>query len=95
MTHDRPKKSGEYLISEVGRKKGESFDSLLRRFSKRVQQSGKLLQAKKIRYFSAPKSKNQQREAALRRAYLKQHREYLIKTGQATEEDFKRKPTRR
>ena len=80
-------------MSEVKRKKGESFESLLRRFSKKVQESGKLLQAKKIRYYARPKSKSAQREAALRREYLKQRREYLIKTGQATEEDFR--PARR
>ena len=80
-------------MSEVKRKKGESFESLLRRFSKKVQESGKLLQAKKIRYYARPKSKAAQRDAALRREYLKQHREYLLKTGQATEEDFR--PARR
>jgi ribosomal protein S21 len=78
-------------VAEVKRKKGESFESLLRRFSRKVQDSGKLLQAKKIRYFARPKSKNAQRDAALRREYLKAKREFLIKTGQATEEDFRPK----
>ena len=93
INYATPGKESENLVSEVKRKKGESFDSLLRRFSKKVQESGKLLQAKKIRYYSSPKSKNAQREAALRREYLRQHREYLLKTGQATEEDFR--PARR
>ena len=79
---------------EVKRKKGESFESLLRRFSKKMQGSGKVLQAKKIRYFTSPKSKNAAREAALRRTFLRKKREYLIKTGQATEEDFKPKKGR-
>jgi len=78
-------------MAEVKRKKGESFESLLRRFSRKVQESGKLLQVRKIRYFKSPKSKNLQREAALRREFLRGKREYLIKTGQATEEDFKPK----
>jgi len=81
------------FVAEVRRKKGESFESLLRRFTKKVQQSGKLLQAKKIRYHSRLKSKNLQREGALRREYLRERREYLIRTGQATEEDFR--PARR
>lgn len=78
-------------MSEVKRKKGESFESLLRRFSRRVQESGRLLQAKKIRFHSRVKSKNLQREAALRREFLRSKKEYLIKTGQAVEEDFRRR----
>jgi len=75
-------------VSEVRRKKGESFDSMLRRFTKKVQDSGRLLQKKKIRYHKRKKSKTAVREAALRREYLKAKREYLLRTGQATEEDF-------
>ncbi len=78
-------------MAEVKRKKGESFESLLRRFSRKVQESGKLLQARKIRFHSRTKSKSAVREAALRREYLRARREYLIKTGQATEEDFRPK----
>jgi len=77
------------FVAEVKRKKGESFESLLRRFSRKVQESGKLLQAKKIRYHSRDKSKTAVREAALRREYLRGKREFLIRTGQATEEDFR------
>lgn len=80
-------------MAEVRRKKGESFDSLLRRFTRKVQESGKLLQVRKIRFHSRSKSKNLQREAALRRAYLREHRAYLIRSGQKTEEDFR--PARR
>jgi ribosomal protein S21 len=78
-------------VAEVKRKKGESFEALLRRFSRKVQDSGRILQAKKIRYHASDKSKNLQRTAALRREYLRAKREFLIKTGAATEEDFKPK----
>lgn len=78
-------------MAEVKRKKGESFEALLRRFSKKVQQSGRLLQARKIRFHSRLKSKAATREAALRREFLRAKREYLIRTGQATEEDFRPK----
>ncbi len=78
-------------MAEVKRKKGESFDSLLRRFTRKVQDSGRLLQKKKIRYHSKMKSKTAVRDAALRREYLKAKREFLIKSGQATEEDFRPK----
>lgn len=73
---------------EVKRKKGESFEALLRRFSKRVQESGRILQAKKIRFYTTPKNKNAERDAALRRKYLGEKRDYLLKTGKMTEEDF-------
>lgn len=71
---------------EVKRKKGESFEALLRRFSKRMQQSGRMLQAKKIRFYETPKNKNAQRDAALRRLYLGAKREYLLKTGKLKED---------
>lgn len=76
---------------EVKRKKGESFESMLRRFGRRVQDSGRILQARKIRFHSNAPSKNALRATALRREELKEKREYLIKTGKATEEDFRRK----
>lgn len=37
-------------MAEVKRKKGETFDALYRRFQRRIQSSGKILQAKKIRF---------------------------------------------
>ena len=82
-------------MAEVKRKKGESFESLLRRFTRKVQDSGKILQVKKIRYHAKQKSKTAVRAGALRREYLKAKRDYLIKSGQATEEDFRPKRGRR
>lgn len=81
-------------MAEVKRKRGESFESLLRRFSRKVQESGKLIQARKIRYCSKSKSKNATREAATRREYLRGRREYMIKAGLATEADFRPKRRR-
>lgn len=71
---------------EVKRKRGETFESLMRRFSRRVQQSGKLLQAKKIRFHTKDKSKNLQRASALRREEIRQKRDYLKKVGKLKEE---------
>jgi ribosomal protein S21 len=79
---------------EVKRKKGESFESMLRRFGRRVQDSGRILQARKIRYHSGATSKNATKAAAIRREELKEKREYLIKTGKATEEDFRKRGRR-
>lgn len=81
---------------EVKRRKGESFDTLLRRFTKRVQLSGRLLEAKKHRFHARDKNKNALRKSALRRLEMAGRRDYLLKTGRLTEEEEKRaKSTRR
>lgn len=66
---------------EVKRKEGESFESLLRRFNRRIQQSGVLVRARKIQFYEPPKSKNLLRESAKRRAELGKLREELKKLG--------------
>lgn len=73
---------------EVKRKKGESFESLLRRFSRRVQQSGKVLQAKKIRFYSPPQSKLAVRRSALHRSAAREKLEYLLRSGKMKEEEL-------
>ncbi|RJQ30412.1 30S ribosomal protein S21 [Candidatus Parcubacteria bacterium] len=71
---------------EVKKKKVESFESLLRRFHKKLQQSGLILQTKKIRYFERPKSKTKIKREALRRIEIKSERDYLRKIGKLKEE---------
>ena len=73
------------MVVEVRKKDGESVESLLRRFSKRVQQSGVLIRAKKGRFYSAPKTKREQREDALRRRVMNERREYLRRIGKLDE----------
>jgi ribosomal protein S21 len=80
---------------EVKRKRGETFESMMRRFSRRVQQSGKLLQAKKIRFHTSDKSRNLQRASALRREEIKKKREYLKKIGKLKDEFETRNKFRR
>lgn len=75
-------------LAEVRRKKGESFESLLRRFSRRMQLSGRLIQAKKIRFYEPPKSKREMRASAIHRTKVREKREYLVRTGKLTEEDL-------
>ncbi|MFH1867096.1 MAG: 30S ribosomal protein S21 [Patescibacteria group bacterium] len=74
---------------EVKKKDHESVESLIRRFNKRVQQSGVLLRAKKRRFFEPPRSKEERRQAALRGKLIQERKEYLRKTGQLTEEELK------
>lgn len=76
---------------EVRKRNNESSESLLRRFSKRVQQSGVLLRAKKRRFYEPPKNKRAARTDALRRLAIREQREILRKTGKLEEFDLKKR----
>ncbi len=71
---------------ETKRKKGESFDALLRRWQRRVIESGQVIQAKKIRYRTKAKSKTARQKSALHRLESSTQREYLKKIGKLTDE---------
>ncbi len=73
------------MAVEVRKKEKETTASLLRRFSRRVQQSGVLLRARRTRFYEAPKSKRQKRIDALRRSIMQKEREKLIKLGKIEE----------
>ena len=66
---------------EVKKKDNESFDSLLRRFNRKIQQSGVLVRARKIRFFEPLKSRNLQKVAARRRSQIKAQKEEQKKLG--------------
>ncbi|MBU1033021.1 MAG: hypothetical protein ABII13_03820 [Patescibacteria group bacterium] len=68
-------------MTEVKRKKGETFDALYRRFQRRMKSSGKALQAKKIRFLGKDLKLSQRRAGALRREALKTKYEYELKAG--------------
>jgi small subunit ribosomal protein S21 len=68
-------------LVEVRKKDGESFESLLRRFNRKIQQSGVLVRARKTRFFEPARSRNLLREDALRRATAREKREELKKQG--------------
>lgn len=69
------------VLVEVKRKESESFDSLLRRFNRKIQQSGVLIRARKTRFFEPVKSRNLQRTNAIRRGELRELREEMKRTG--------------
>jgi len=73
-------------VVEVKSKKNESFESLLRRFTRRLQSSGNALEARKMRYNKPEPNKNAQRKSALRRDKIRVKRDYLIRVGQLVEE---------
>ena len=66
---------------EVKRKDNESFESLLRRFNRKVQQSGVLVRARKTRFFEPGKSRNLKRAAAQRRSQIKEEKEEQKRLG--------------
>ena len=75
-------------MAEIRRKKGETFESLLRRFHKKFQQSGKLLQSRKIQFYEHPKSKTRVKTDALRKINFRKKLEYLKKTGKLKEGEY-------
>ena len=73
----------------VTKKKGESFESLFRRFSRRVQSSGKMLTARSKRFYERPANRNKQHESAVRRLEKKADFEYRLRTGNVTEQELR------
>jgi ribosomal protein S21 len=77
---------------EVKKKNNESFESLVRRFSKKVMQSGRIIQAKKVRFLKSAPNKRARKISALRRQIITGKREYLRKIGKLDELIAARKP---
>ncbi|MFA6551766.1 MAG: hypothetical protein WCV41_04535 [Patescibacteria group bacterium] len=75
---------------EVKRKKGESFDGMYRRFLKRVQFSGKIIEAKERQFIKPKKSDSAKRKSALVALQYRRKREYLRKIGKLEEEPRRR-----
>jgi len=73
-------------VSEIKRRKNESFEAFMRRVKKRWQQSGKILQVKKIQFHERDKSRNMRRKSALHRISVAQKMDYLKKIGRLPEE---------
>jgi ribosomal protein S21 len=66
---------------QIRKRKGESFDALLRRFNQRLQASGTILEAKSRRHFVRPISKNKRKKSKLRALNIGKNRQYLEKVG--------------
>lgn len=76
-------------MSEIKRRKGESFESFIRRVKRRWLSSGKLIQARKIQFFEEKKSRNEQRKRTLSRLKINSKTEYLRKIGKLPPEETK------
>jgi len=66
---------------EVRRREKESTGSLLRRFTRKVQQSRVLLEARSHVHRSRAKSKTKKKKDALRRIVKRKHYDHLRKLG--------------
>ena len=73
---------------EVKRKPNESTGSLLRRFSRFVQQSGVLLRKKSLKYRPKKLSERQEKNRAIMGVHLRHLRSQLQKQGVYTEDAF-------
>jgi len=75
-----------YVGIEVKKRERENPRSLLRRFSRRIQQSGILIRARKARFREREKTKRERRDSALRRVRISREKEKLRKMGLLEEE---------
>jgi ribosomal protein S21 len=60
------------MLQVVRKDEKESLENLLRRFNKKVQQSGVLGVARRKKFFEKPLSKREQREIAIRKKARKE-----------------------
>lgn len=74
-------------MSEIKRRKNESFEGFMRRVKKRWKQSGKVLQVKKIKFYDKKKSKTIRKKSVLHRLNVSSKMEYLKKIGRLPEEN--------
>ncbi len=72
----------------VKRREKENAASLIRRFTRKVQQSGVLVLARKLRFKEKSKSKRKKREDAIRRTEIRTFKEKLRKLGKLEDEQI-------
>jgi small subunit ribosomal protein S21 len=61
-------------LADVVSQENESFESLLRRFNKKVQQEGVLSELRRREFFEKPSVKRKRKEAAKKRKSIKASR---------------------
>ncbi len=79
---------------QVRKKERETAESLIRRFSRRVQQSGVLRQVRKQRFHQPEQSRNKRREGALYKVKIRKEINRMKKLGKFDEDalrDIKKK----
>ncbi|MDD3498267.1 MAG: hypothetical protein PHH24_02025 [Candidatus Moranbacteria bacterium] len=74
---------------QVRKKERENAESLIRRFSRRIQQSGVLVQARRSRFQDEEKSKQKKREEALYKVKIRKEINKLKKIDKFDNEALK------
>ncbi|HJN85299.1 MAG TPA: 30S ribosomal protein S21 [Patescibacteria group bacterium] len=82
------------MAFDVKRKQGESFDGMFRRFQRRVQQGGLIKEIRRRKVRDDIPNKNLVKFKKVRGMKIAKKRAWLIKTGKATEQDFRRRRRR-
>lgn len=83
-------------MSEIKRKRNESFESFLRRVKQNWQKSGRILEVRKGQHFASKPSKNRRRTSTVARLKMRANYDHLKKTGRLpAEEKNKRSRSRR
>lgn len=73
---------------DVKRKKTESFEALVRRFNKKIIQSGKMIQAKRVQLLEKEPNRNFRKAKKVARIKKIAAREFLRKTGKLKEDNY-------
>lgn len=76
---------------EVTKKKGETFESMFRRFTRHIVKSGKIFEAKDRRFCIKERSENSLRTDKLVRLDMSEKRKYLEKIGKIDDRDKRRR----
>ena len=71
----------------VKKKDNETQAAMIRRFTRRIQQSGILIRARKMRFYDPKPTKRVVKDRALRKAKIVKEREHLAKLGRLPEEE--------
>ena len=69
------------MALEIKKNERETSQNLVRRFSRRMKQSGILLRARRARFKKRAKSRQMRKKSALRREQLKKEYEQMEKMG--------------
>ena len=68
-------------MSQIERKKNESFDAYMRRIKREWRDQGKIVEVRKKQHFTPAKSKNVKRVAAVKKVHTQSKLAYLKKIG--------------
>jgi len=75
---------------EIKKQEKETSQSLIRRFSRRMKQSGILISARKARFFEKEKSSQMKKRSALRKEELRKEYEKMEKMGKVIKKKRRR-----